>query len=154
MRKRVPEPIPGDPSDPHGFPALIAEFCEQLSVHAYSPLTVKAKRTMLAMLARWLAERSVTRPAEVTLPMLEGYQRALFHARKEDEAANRAPDEEETQPRRIWLAIRRYAVADIHLKSCPTQQQFPRPPHRQPVEWVGEPAVERPGKDSNLQLLA
>ncbi|HXV05900.1 MAG TPA: site-specific tyrosine recombinase XerC [Solirubrobacterales bacterium] len=84
MRKRVPEPIAGDPSDPHGFPALIAEFCEHLSVHGYSSHTVKAKRTLLAMLARWLDERGVSRPAEVTKPMLEGYQRALFHARKED----------------------------------------------------------------------
>jgi integrase/recombinase XerD len=84
MPKPVLEPIAGDPSDPHGFPALIAEFCEHLAVHGYSPLTVKAKRALLALLARWLAERSVTRPSEVTKPMLEGYQRALFYARKED----------------------------------------------------------------------
>jgi len=82
--KRLPEPIAGDPSDPHGFPVLIAEFCEWMQIHAYSRHTVKAKRAGLAMLASWLAERSVTRPAEVTKPMLGAYQRSLFHRRKED----------------------------------------------------------------------
>jgi integrase/recombinase XerD len=82
----MPEPIAGDRSDPHGFPALIAEFCEWMSVHAYSRHTVKAKRAGLAMLASWLAERSVTRPAEVTKPMLDAYQRSLFHRRKDDGA--------------------------------------------------------------------
>jgi integrase/recombinase XerD len=84
VRKRVPEPVVGDPHDPHGFPALIAEYCEHLSVHGYSAHTVKSKRTLLAMLARWLDERGVSRPAEVTRPILEGYQRSLFHARKSD----------------------------------------------------------------------
>jgi site-specific recombinase XerD len=51
MAKRMPEPIAGDPGDPHGFPALIAEFCEWMAVHAYSRHTVKAKRAGLAMLA-------------------------------------------------------------------------------------------------------
>ena len=84
MRKRVPEPVVGDPRDPHGFPALIAEFCEQTAVHGFSSHTVKARRTGLARLARWLAERGVSRPAEVTGPMLGAYQRALFHRRKAD----------------------------------------------------------------------
>ncbi len=84
MARRMPEPIAGDPSDPHGFPALVAEYCEQLSVHAYSRHTVKAKRAGLAMLAGWLAERGVTRPAEVSKPMLDAYQRSLFHRRKAD----------------------------------------------------------------------
>jgi len=84
VRKRVPEPIAGDPGDPHGFPALIAEYCDHLSVHAYSAHTVRSKRALLAMLARWLAERGAVRPAEVTTQMLEAYQRSLFHARKTD----------------------------------------------------------------------
>jgi integrase/recombinase XerD len=82
--KRMPEPIAGDPNDPHGFPALIAEFCEWMAIHAYSPLTVKVKRVGLTMLAGWLAERSVSRPAEVTKPMLDAYQRSLFYRRKKD----------------------------------------------------------------------
>jgi len=80
----MPEPIVGDQSDPHGFPALIVEYCEQTAVHGFSRHTVKARRTALARLARWLAERGVSRPAEVTKPMLDAYQRALFHRRKAD----------------------------------------------------------------------
>jgi integrase/recombinase XerD len=84
MRTRAPEPIAGDPSDPHGFPAQIAEFCEWMAIRGYSRHTVKAKRAGLAMLARWLTERGVTRPAEVTKQTLEGYQRALYYRRKDD----------------------------------------------------------------------
>lgn len=55
--------------------------------HAEYPLsrhTVKAKRAGLAMLASWLAERGIARPAEVTKPALDAYERALFHRRKEN----------------------------------------------------------------------
>jgi integrase/recombinase XerD len=82
VKKRKPEPIVGDPNDPHGFPVLIAEYCEQAAVHGFSRHTVKMKRSCLSTLARWLAERGVGRPAEVTKPMLDAYQRALFHRRK------------------------------------------------------------------------
>jgi integrase/recombinase XerD len=142
VRKRVPEPIPGDPSDPHGFPALIAEFCEQLSVHAYSPLTVKAKRTMLAMLAGWLAERSVTRPAEVTLPMLEGYQRSLFHARKEDGS----PLAFSTQAQRLG-AVRTFfewLVRNNRILHDPAAGlELPRPGQRLPRAVLSVAEVER-----------
>jgi integrase/recombinase XerD len=39
---------------------------------------------MLSYLVAWLAERGITRPAEVTWPVLESYQRWLFHYRKTD----------------------------------------------------------------------
>jgi len=53
MGSRLPEPIAGDPSDPYGFPAEIAEFCEWMAIHGYSRHTVKTKRAGLALFARW-----------------------------------------------------------------------------------------------------
>lgn len=84
MGSRLPEPIAGDPGDPYGFPAEIAEFCEWMAIHGYSRHTVKTKRAGLALFARWLTERGVTRPAEVTKQMLESYQRSLYYKRKAD----------------------------------------------------------------------
>jgi len=76
--------VPGDPNDPDGMPALVAAFCESMMVRGYSPRTIESYQHSLSRLADWLADRGVERPAEVTLPMLEHYQRALFHHRTPD----------------------------------------------------------------------
>lgn len=80
--EHTPQRIPGDPADRHGFPALVEEFLLDLATRGYSPATVRARRQSLAALSAWLADRGVTRPVEVTRPMLVRYQRHLFHYRK------------------------------------------------------------------------
>ncbi len=81
---RRPPAIPGDPADPHGFPMLTGEFCDWMGAHGYSPRTIENRQRTIGMLAGWLDERGITRPAEVTRPMLDRYQRWLFHYRKRD----------------------------------------------------------------------
>ena len=76
--ERRPREIPGDPADARGFPALVADYLEWMGVHGYSPRTIDNQRVMLS----YLAARGVGRPAEVTPPMVERYQRALYHRRK------------------------------------------------------------------------
>jgi integrase/recombinase XerD len=129
---RARKPIPGDPGDPHGFPAQIAEFCEWMEIRAYSPNTIKTKRAVLVTLAGWLAERSVTRPAEVTKPMLDGYQRALYHQRK----ADGKPLEISTQWQRLavvrtffdWLVRTNRTLHDptVGLEMPRREQRLPR----------------------------
>ena len=80
----TPRVIPGDPQDGQGFPVMVVEFCEWLAVRGYAATTVKNERASLALLADWLIERGVTRPCEVTKPMLDAYQRAIFYMRKAD----------------------------------------------------------------------
>ena len=63
---------------------LVADYCEWMGAHGYSPRTIENRQRMLAHLAVWLDERGVTRPVDVTRPMLERYQRWLFHYRKRD----------------------------------------------------------------------
>jgi integrase/recombinase XerD len=86
MRKtgRTPRAIPGDPADSQGFPALVALFCESMAVRGYSPSTLENQRVALCYLATWLQDRGITRPGEVTKPMLDSYQRALYYRRKAD----------------------------------------------------------------------
>lgn len=83
-RRREPWRFPGDPTDPFGFCALVADWCEWVGAHGYSPRTIENRQRMLAHLVVWLDERGVTRPVDVTRPMLERYQRWLFHYRKRD----------------------------------------------------------------------
>jgi integrase/recombinase XerD len=51
-------------------------------VKNYSERTVENRQAYLSFLIEWCAARSVTRPQEVTRPLLERYQRYLFHFRK------------------------------------------------------------------------
>jgi integrase/recombinase XerD len=83
-RGRTLRVIPGDPADSQGFPVLVLEFCESMAVRGYSPRTIENNRVALAYLAGWLSERSVSRPSEVTKPMLDSYQRSLYYRRKSD----------------------------------------------------------------------
>jgi integrase/recombinase XerD len=81
--KSVETPI-GDPSDPRGFESRMRAYLEWMRVHNYSEGTVRDRSFHLKALGQWLDERGVSRPVDVTPPMLERYQRYLFHARKED----------------------------------------------------------------------
>jgi integrase/recombinase XerD len=75
--------VVGDVSDPFGMPALLAGFLEWSRVHNYSPATVHNREMYLLLFMAWCEERGVTRPVDVTRPVLERYQRALFHLRRE-----------------------------------------------------------------------
>ncbi len=62
--------------------ALISDFLEALRVRNYSQSTVRTREHHLQRFTAWCAERALTRPSEVTKPILERYQRWLFHYRK------------------------------------------------------------------------
>jgi integrase/recombinase XerD len=72
----------GDPNDPQGMAVLLGHHLEWLRVHNYSELTVLARLNYLNRFILWATERGVVRPSEVTKPILERYQRWLFHYRK------------------------------------------------------------------------
>src|SRR3954454_7861363 len=81
---RKPYPVIGDPDDPRGMPALLGQFLEWMRVQNYSEDTVQSRQVCLALFVQWSHDRGVTRPGEVTKPILERYQRYLFHYRKKD----------------------------------------------------------------------
>ena len=76
--------IPGDPADQRGFPVLVAAFIEWMRVTNYSERTVEGRALSLAYFAAFLLERGISRPVDVTRPVIERYQRHLYHARKKD----------------------------------------------------------------------
>jgi integrase/recombinase XerD len=81
---RTPRKIPGDQDDPDAFPQMVVEFCDWMGARGMSDATISNRLTMLCFLSDWLQQRGVTRPAEVTKPMLDRYQRWLYHYRKTD----------------------------------------------------------------------
>ena len=73
---------PADQVDPASLLAAVGQFCEWLAIRNYSPRTITGYESNLLAFTAWATERGVTRPTEVTLPMLESYQRALFYRRR------------------------------------------------------------------------
>ncbi|HNX49619.1 MAG TPA: site-specific tyrosine recombinase XerC [Thermoanaerobaculaceae bacterium] len=80
-RPKVPV---GDPTDPYGFPALLARYLEWLAIKNFSPATVVGRAHYLGVFIAWCAERSLTQPRDVTKPVLDRYARTLYHSRKAD----------------------------------------------------------------------
>jgi integrase/recombinase XerD len=60
------------------------EHFEWLLVRGYSEATVRARRFVLLSFIAWADERGLDDPRAITRPMLERYQRHLFHYRKDD----------------------------------------------------------------------
>jgi integrase/recombinase XerD len=68
--------------DPHGLPAQIRDFIEHQRSRNYSEATVRNRLACLRRFTLWCADRGLLQAREITKPILESYQRALFHYRR------------------------------------------------------------------------
>lgn len=71
-----------NPDDPQGMAVMLDRYLEWMRTKNYSEATVQGFYGMLARFIVWAVERGVTRPNEVTKPIMERYQRYLYHLRK------------------------------------------------------------------------
>lgn len=137
----APHPVPGDPSDPDGMPTLVAGFCEWLAVRGYSRHTIERYHVSLALFADWAVERGVEQPREVTRPVVERYQRALFHLRQ----PNGRPLTFRSQTARL-VALRQFFrwLARTHrvLVNPTAELELPRVPRWQPRSAMTVAEVE------------
>ena len=62
-------------AEPEGLVATMKEYVDWMAVRQYSETTRHTRAQSLAHFAAWCEERSVLRPAEVTRPIVERYQR-------------------------------------------------------------------------------
>jgi integrase/recombinase XerD len=103
--------------------------------------TIETRRQALIVFVRWAAERSLGRPQDITLPILERYQHYLFHYRK----ANGEPLGYVSQRSRLtpvktffqWLTRARYL-----LYNPASELQLPRPSKKLPHHVLTPPEVE------------
>ena len=63
---------------------MMEEHLQALLVKNCSAQTVKNHRAYIEYFIHWCRERGITEPAEVTRPILEQYQRYLFHYRQKN----------------------------------------------------------------------
>jgi len=76
--------LSANPADPHGLTQSMERYLEWMRVKNYAGETVEARRFYIGVFVDWCESRSLIRPSEITKPILERYQRHLFHYRKQD----------------------------------------------------------------------
>ena len=81
--KQPPKQV-GNLGDPQGMAVFLERFLEWMRVTNYSEKTVENRQLYLIYYIQWAEDRGITRPNEVTKPILERYQRFLYHYRKKD----------------------------------------------------------------------
>ena len=81
---KLPPKQVGNPGDPQGMAVMLDKFLEWMRVTNYSTQTVDNRKLYLSYFIIWAEERGLTRPNEITKPILERYQRFLYHYRKAD----------------------------------------------------------------------
>jgi len=76
-------PLPGG-EDPQGLVALHVAYLAALRTRNYAADTIESRRLALYAFIQWCQERGLNRPAEISKPILERYQRHLYTHRKSD----------------------------------------------------------------------
>ena len=84
--------------------ALLTKHLEYLEATNYSAYTVRARRIHLNAFVAWCEEHGIEEPAEVTRPVLERYQRYLFHYRKKNgQPLSFRSQHNRLVPLRVWF---------------------------------------------------
>ena len=83
-RDKQPPKQVGNLGDPQGMAVYLEKFLEWMRVKNYSVRTIDNRQLYLQYFIVWAEDRGLTRPAEITKPILERYQRSLYHHRKAD----------------------------------------------------------------------
>ena len=112
--------------------AILERFLEWMRVHNYSEQTIEVREKFIGYFINWCDNRSITKPGEVTKPILERYQRHLYLHRKK----NGKPLTFQSQLARLvpirayfkWLSRNNYILynpaADIELPK--TEKRLPK----------------------------
>ena len=85
MPRKADTSIIGDPNDPQGMVAMMEQYLEWMQVKNYCRADHRVRqRDYLRYFIDWCAVRGITQPAEVTKPIIERYQRFMYHYRKQN----------------------------------------------------------------------
>ncbi len=128
-------------ADPHGLYVLLQDYLAWLRGRNYSEATIAGRELFLCALLDWCGQRAIIRPGEITKPLLERYQRYLFHYRK----ANGDPLSFRSQYNRI-VAIRtwfKWLARQNHILTNPASDlELPRLEKRLPKAILSEREAE------------
>jgi integrase/recombinase XerD len=143
-RKRKPDPPATTP-----LAALMYDHLTALRVRDYSEHTVKNRQVHIGFFLAWCAERGLAEPTEVTRPVLERYQRYLFHYRKKNgEPLSFRSQHTRLVPLRVWFKW--MTRQNFILHNPASEIELPRLGHRLPKHVLTASEVERVMMQPNL----
>lgn len=73
-----------DRSRPDTLASLIDQWQERLAQRGYSPRTLEGHKWALRAFLQWAEARDLRNPADISKPILEGFQRWLYHYRQKN----------------------------------------------------------------------
>ncbi|HVT05231.1 MAG TPA: site-specific tyrosine recombinase XerC [Thermoanaerobaculia bacterium] len=79
--KRTPRPSTVVPEEPLALGSLLPVYIEQLQVRNYSARYIDGNDWILRQFIDWCGERAISRASDVTKPIVDRYQRYLYHYR-------------------------------------------------------------------------
>jgi integrase/recombinase XerD len=119
-KKRKPQAPPATPLE-----AMMHEHLNALRVRGYSEHTIRNRLVHIAYFIAWAGERGLTEPLEITRPVLERYQRYLFHYRKKNgEPLSFRSQHARLVPLRVWF---KWMTRQNHILHNPASEiELPR----------------------------
>jgi integrase/recombinase XerD len=136
-RQRTPKPRPYTVLD-----VMLREYMQALAIQNYSENTISNRTFHLMAFLQWCQERGLTEPVEITRPVLERYQRYLFHYRKKNgEPMSFRTQHSRLVPLRMWF---RWMTKRNHLLHNPASElELPRLGQPLPRNILSAHEVER-----------
>jgi integrase/recombinase XerD len=137
IKKHKSNPPPTSP-----LAAMREKHLADLRVHNYSEYTIKNRRAHIGFFIDWCHDRGLAEPIEITRPILEHYQRNLFHYRQK----NGNPLTFRSQlarlvPLRVWF---RWMARQRHILHNPASElELPRIEHRLPKAVLSVAEIEQ-----------
>jgi len=71
-------------ADPQGMYQMVQTYLQYMDIKNYANTTKVSREFYLYTFLEWSGQRGLIRPSEITKPILERFQRYLFHYRKKD----------------------------------------------------------------------
>ena len=71
-------------ADPQGMYQMVQQYLNFMDVKNYSKATKESREFYLYTFLEWSGQRQLLRPSEITKPILERFQRYLYHYRKKN----------------------------------------------------------------------
>ena len=135
---------------PQSLAAFVLRYLEWLRVHNYSPLTVESRELYLGYFVAWCSERGLRQPREITRPVLERYQRSLYHHRKPNgEPMSFHGQRIRLMPLRAWF---KWLARQNYLLYNPASElELPKLEHRLPKHILTTQEVEQILALANLE---
>ena len=120
---------------------LLRQFLDASAAKGLTPSTVTSRKRALLRFIAWCEERGLS-AVDITLPILERYQRFLFHARKRDDTPLALAFQYQ-----LLLPINalfRWLVRSGQLVANPAADlEFPKLPQRLPRTWLSVAEIEQ-----------